>query len=106
MPALRGLVDDRQHLVDVSVEVVVDHDVVGDRQPDRLLVLGLAQAGEHLVVGVAAPAQPALLLVAGRREHEDQQRVGVLRLDLLGAVDLDLEHDVGARRRGSGSGVP
>ena len=32
------LVDDRQHLVDGSFEVVVDDDVVGDGQPDRLLV--------------------------------------------------------------------
>ena len=50
-------------------------------------------------LGVAAAAQAPLLLVARRRQDEDQQRVGVQRLDLLGAVDLDLEHDVGARRR-------
>ena len=52
-----------------------------------------------LVGSVAAAAQAALLLLAGRREHEDQQRVGADRLDLPGAVDLDLQHDVGARRR-------
>ena len=89
------LFDDRQHLVDGAVEVIVDHDVVGLGDPHRLLVLGLAQPGEDLVVGVAAAAQPAFLLVARRREHEDQDCVRNLALHLLGAVELDLEHDVG-----------
>ena len=66
--------------------------------PDRLFVLGLAQPGEHLVARVAAAAEPTLLLLARRREHEDQDRLRVLLLDLLGAVELDLEHDVGRGR--------
>ena len=68
---LAGLLDDRQHLVDRVLEVVVDDDVVGERQADRLLVLGLAQAGDDLVGrrrrarAAAAPARRGS--AAGRR---------------------------------------
>ena len=39
-----------------GVEIVVDDHVVGLLASDRFLGLGLAEAGEHLVAGVAAPA--------------------------------------------------
>ena len=77
----------------VVAEVVVDQHVVGELEPDRLLGLGLAQPGDHLLLAVAALAQPALLLRPGRRQDEDQDGVGLHALHLLGAVDLDLEHD-------------
>src|SRR5690606_17264939 len=70
--------DDRQHLVDGALQVVVHDHVVGLGLADRLFELGLAEPGEHLVAGVAAAAQPALLLLSGGREHEDQDRFGVL----------------------------
>src|SRR6478735_7917647 len=89
-----GRFDDRQHLVDGRVEIVVDHHPVGEFTPDRLFHLGLLQARQHLVVGVATPTQPSFLFVARRREHEDQQGVGIQALHLLGTVDLDLEDDV------------
>ena len=59
----------------VSFEVVVDDHVIGQRQPDRLLVERLAQPFVDLVLGVATAAEAALLLVARRREHEDQHGV-------------------------------
>ncbi len=68
-------------------------------RPDRFLRLGLAQAIGDLVLPVAALAQPTFLLRARRREDEDQDGVGSLGLDLLGAVDLDLEDDIAALDR-------
>src|SRR3954466_26186 len=56
--------DDVKHLDDRVLEVVVDDDVVGERPPDGLLVLGLAQAGEDLVGGIPALAEASLLLLA------------------------------------------
>ena len=55
--------DDRQHLVDGAVELVVDDHVVGLLDPDRLLLLGLAQPGEHLVAGIAPSTQAPFLLL-------------------------------------------
>ena len=78
----------------VVCQVVVDDHVIGEVAPDRLFDLGLLQPGEHLVVRVAATAQATLLFGPGRRQDEEQHRIGVPLLDLLGAVDLDLEHDV------------
>ena len=63
-------------------------------RPDRFFFLGLADALFDLVLRVATAAQAPLLLVARRRQHEDEHRVGVHRLHLTGAVDLDLEHGV------------
>ena len=98
-------VDDLDQLADGAIELIVDHDVVGHRQPDRLLFDRLAQALLDLVLGVAALAQPALLLLPRRREDEDQDCVDALALDLGRAVDLDLQHHV-ARRWRVGGGVP
>ena len=76
--------DDGQHLLDGLLEVVVDHHMVGQCHADGLLVLGLAQALRHLGVRVPPAHEPALLLLARRRQHEDQDGVGPLRLDLAG----------------------
>ena len=92
------LVDDGEQLLDRLLEVVVHDHLVGDGQPDRLLVEGLAHPLGHLVLGVAPAPQAALLLLAARREDEDQEGLRVLATDLLGPVDLDLEHHVGAGR--------
>ena len=64
-------------------------------RPIGLLVIRLAQPRDDTLGVVAARAQPSLLLLTRRREHEDQQGVRADRLDLAGAVDLDLEDDVG-----------
>ena len=63
-----GAVDDGEQLADRVLEVVVDDEVVGEGASDRLLVLGLLEAGEHLVGGVAPLAQAAFLLLARRRQ--------------------------------------
>ena len=89
-------IDDPQQLVDRVVEVVVDQHVVGQFEAHRLLRLGLAQTIGDLVLAVATLAQPALLLGPRRWQDEDQDRLGSLGLDLLGSVDLDLQHDVAA----------
>jgi hypothetical protein len=54
----------------------------------------------HLLVAVAALAQPALLLGGAGGVDEDEERVGVERLDGLSPGDVDLEQDVAARGRG------
>jgi hypothetical protein len=52
------------------------------------------------VVLVVAPGGQALgLHGVGRREQQDHGGVGPPLQDLLGALDVDLEKDVGARRR-------
>src|SRR5690606_34748161 len=93
--ALPLALDDRQHLVDRAFEVVVHDQVVGFVAPDPLLDLRLAESGLDLVAGVAPTAQPTFLLLAARWEDENQHRLRVLELHLLGTVELDLEHDVG-----------
>ena len=75
--------------------------------PDRLLVLGLAQPLGDLVVRVAparAGGAPAPRATGGSTKISSAS--GCRRLDLPGAVDLDLEHHVAARRRLRASGVP
>ena len=57
-------VDDREHLVDGLVEVVVDDEVIREFPADRFFLLGLLQPGEHLVVEITTAAQATLLLVA------------------------------------------
>ena len=92
----RWSIDDRQHLVDRAVEVVVDDDVVGQRQPDRLLVERLAQplgrpcprGRRGRAAGAAAPRVTA----AARRSAPPRGAAA----SPAGAVDLDLEHDVAA----------
>ena len=44
---------------------------------------------------VTPQAKTPLLLVARRRQDEDQDRAGMAMLHLLGPVDLDLEHQIG-----------
>ena len=83
-----------QHLVDRRVEVVVDDDVVGQARPIGSSISAFFSRCEHLVAGVTPPSQPAFLFLARRRDDEEQQGVGMQPLHLLGAVDLDLEHDV------------
>ena len=56
--------------------------------------------------GSPRSAEPAFLLGARGRQHEDQQRVREDLLDLLGPVDLDLEHDVLIAAGLVGTGVP
>src|SRR5690606_29966091 len=56
--------DDRQHLVDRALQVVVHDHVVGFGLADRLFELGLAEPGEHLVARVAAATQATLLLLS------------------------------------------
>ena len=62
--------DAREHSSTV-LQVVVDHHVIGEVAPDRLLLLGLLQPLADLVIGIAASAQAALLLGPRRRQHED-----------------------------------
>ena len=96
---LAGPIDDSQQLVDRFVEVVVDQNVVGQLEADRLLRLGFAQAVGDLVLSVAALTQPPFLLCARRWQDEDQDGVRSLGLYLLGAVDLDLQDDIAASDR-------
>lgn len=59
--ARASVVDDREHLVDRGLQIVVDDEMIGQFATDRLLLLGLLQASEDLVVDVAPTAQPSLL---------------------------------------------
>ena len=54
LPAVSCRPDDAQHLVDRGLEVVVHHDVVGELQADRLLVVRLAQPGDDALGIIAA----------------------------------------------------
>ena len=77
---------------------LVGHDVVVvllAGQLDR----GVALAELELVGGLGRPAaQPLEEVLERRRDEEDQQRAGDLLLDDLGALDVDLEDHVAARR--------
>src|SRR5262245_17980530 len=74
--------------------VVHDHRVELVRA-DALLFLGLGEAAGDRLLGLAATRlQPAALLGAARRLHEDEQRLGQLPLDRERALDVDLEHHV------------
>ena len=86
--------DHCQHVIDRSVEVVVDEHMVGDSSTKWLLSLCLAETSKDLVVGVTAPAKAALLLFSSWRKQENEHRVWKALFHLLRPVELDLEHHV------------
>ena len=94
-----GRDDDLDDLVDGARQFIIDHDMIGDRSTNRLLVNGLAESVSDLVIGVSPFAQPSFLLLARRRKNEDQKRFGLDSTHLLGAVDLNLEQHILAVRR-------
>ena len=94
----------RQHLVDVVVEVVVDHDVSARPRPIGSSTSAFCSRASDLVVRVAAPAQARSCSSRDGGSTKISIASGYCCLHLLGAVDLDLEHDVARRRAASGVG--
>ncbi len=103
--ALAGPIDDAQQLVDRVVEVVVDEDVVGELEATGSSDSALRSRSATLSSRSPRWRSRRSCSVARRRQDEDQDGVGALGLDLLGAVDLDLEDDVAPWDR-LGIGVP
>ena len=95
-----GLVDDAQQLVDRVVEVVVDDDVVGQlraRSAPRSRPCAAARAPCPRGRRARAGDVPARSRVGGSTKIRIASSCSCLHL--LGAVDLDLEHDVAAGGR-------
>src|SRR4051812_43184171 len=85
------------HLRYSPLKAVVDHLVVGERPADLELGLGNAEPALDVFLGVAPTAQSLFEDLLGGRDHQDHAGRGILLLDLGGAVDLDLEHQISAR---------
>src|SRR5487761_2695314 len=89
----------REDLPGRSPEVVVD-DLVGPQGPRaRQFHRGRGEAARHVVLVVAPRAQARLELDVRRGQGQENGGAGVARAYLLGALDLDLEQDVGVARR-------
>src|SRR5487761_2581228 len=89
----------REDLPGRSPEVVVD-DLVGPQGPRaRQFHRGRGEAARHVVLVVAPRAQARLELDVRRGQDQEDGGAGVARAYLLGALDLDLEQDVGVARR-------
>src|SRR5262249_30021311 len=77
------------------VHAAIDDDGVESLGADPLLGGGLIEpAGDRLRGFAAARFQAPALLLAARRLHEHEQRLGQLLLDGQRALHVDLEHDV------------
>jgi len=91
--------DEVAQLLDRPVEIVVDQRDHADLLGDEPLLLRLRQPSAELVLVVAPLAEAPLLLLERRRLDEHEEGVGVVLLHDPGAVDVDLEEDVGPGRR-------
>lgn len=85
------------HLVHSTIQVVVDHDVIGDATARLLLHRRSSQPDRDLLVGFASASQPLGLDLARRGCDEDHQCLRVGQADLLCAPHLDLQQQIPAR---------
>jgi hypothetical protein len=86
-------------------QVIVDHGGGGQAAAARYLLLAFFDPAADVLFVVPASGQPGGLGLDRRRQEEDDRGVGPFGQDLLGALHIDLEQDVGpvgrARNRGA-----
>jgi len=100
-----GPVDEREDLVDGTIELVVDHDDGAQLLGGRVLAPSFFEPLLNVRIGVAALTETGSLLVGAGGGDEDEQRVDVAFAHLPGALYVDLEQHVESRRR-HGHGRP
>src|SRR6266550_1225037 len=95
---LSGVPNDLEDLLDRGLDVVVRDDVVVLGRVGHLPLCDLP-ARRELVVRFTPPLDlPAFELLLGRRDDEDEDRVGHQPAHLLGALHVDLQDYVAAAR--------
>src|SRR4029077_1119135 len=98
--ALARLADDREHLGDGLVQVLVDDHVIVIARVRHLFLRDPPALGHVLVRLAAAQLLAPHELLGTRRRDEDEKRVGHCPANLLCPLDLNLEEDVVTRRAG------
>jgi hypothetical protein len=88
------------------IEVVVDHDMMGQLAADPLLLLGAGQPPGNVVVGVAPGAEARLLDLPRRGHDEDHERSWLAIEHLASALDLDDEQEIATSLGYWSRGVP
>jgi hypothetical protein len=86
-------------LGDGPIQVVVDHDVVGQLAADRFLLPPECDPPVDLFGRIPPPAHPVRLVLHRRGHDENHDGLGIERFDLPGSFYVDLEQQIGARRR-------
>ncbi len=85
-------------LPDRPFQVVVHDHVRSELPPDPFFFASTLDPPDHLLFVVPSGSQAMSLFLSRRREKKDEDRVGKPCLHLCGALEIDLEHDIGARR--------